>query len=422
MYSNLAVRNLPIGAKLGSSIFDDRQTKLLAAGMEITEQLLQSLLNRNVDTVVVSKRDLSRLTAFRPQGKARSAPADRASARSAYENDVSRLLDTHAAETRHPPLTPSRDPFAARVKPVSHGVYDRDFTNYIADQREYHVDRMLNVAETCIKGDSSLVGELTGVVGESLDSAVEDLDAYTCLGANPFTAQYPTRHSIHVAMLASSIAVRLQLDEASITSLATGCLLHDIGMLAVDQMAVAAKKHLEPDEFAEIAKHPIKTFELIERHLETVTPAARMVAYQMHERADGSGYPRGRTLPQIHPLARIAAVADAYAALVAPRPHRPGMMPYYAIEKLLRDVSRGLYDPQAVRGLLSAVALFPIGSFVELSNGYVGRILRANGEDYMHPVIEVWKAGSLSNRSSILNLQIESNVRVVKPLADLHAH
>ena len=123
-----------------------------------------------------------------------------------------------------------------------------------------------------------------------------------------------------------------------------------------------------------------------------------MVAYQMHERANGSGYPRGRTIEQTHPLARIAAVADSFTALVSARPHRAGMLPYFAVEKLVRDTAKGLFDPQAVRGLLQAVSLFPIGSYVELNDGYVGRVIRSNAFDYTKPIVEAWKRGRTSLR------------------------
>ena len=62
-------------------------------------------------------------------------------------------------------------------------------------------------------------------------------------------------------------------------------------------------------------------------------------------------------------------------ALVSPRPHRPALLPYHAITKMLLDVKEGLFDSTVVRGLLHTVSLFPIGSFVELSDGRVGKTI-----------------------------------------------
>ncbi len=420
MFCNVPLSTLPLGARLGSSIYDERQTKLLAAGMEITEQLLGTLTRRNIDSVTVSQLDLGRILAFQPQGKSRTASSDRRDARSAIENDVSRELDRELAAYPLPKLTASLNPFADKLRPTDHDSYDTDLTNYLAERREFHVQRLHTLVEACGKGNSADL-ELTGeVVRDSLNDAVEDVDAYACLGANPYMLPYPSRHVIHTFMVASAIGVKLGLDERQLHELGIGCLIHDLGMLSIDRMTVGAKKVLEATEFAEIVKHPLRTFDLIEKQINVVPLASRMIAYQMHERCNGTGYPRGKTKDQIHPLARIAAVADAFTALVTARPHRPGMLPYSAVEKLLKDTSQGLFDSQVVRALLQAVGLFPVGSFVSLSNGCVGRVIRANLQDYTKPLIEMWPVGRTAASATIIDLAHESRLTIVRPLASRH--
>src|SRR5208283_5410057 len=109
-------------------------------------------------------------------------------------------------------------------------------------------------------------------------------------------------------------------------------------------------------------RHPVAVFDVLQHHWDHIPAAARMTAYQVHERCDGSGYPRGRTGGQITELSRVAAVADAFVALVSPRPYRPSMIPYYAMETMLKLVRRGLFDHRFVRALLETVSLFPLGS------------------------------------------------------------
>jgi HD-GYP domain-containing protein (c-di-GMP phosphodiesterase class II) len=413
----VAIDRLPRGATLGSTIYDSDRTKLLTAGTGITDQLIDSLHRRKVDSVVVSQRDMGRIVAFQPQGKARSAVASRESVTVDFQNDASRELDRELQRTGGGALTPSENAFAKRLAPTSQAAYDHDFTNFLAERREHHVDRIAALNDACIRGESSALSGIAAIIGETLDSAIEDIDAFTCLGANPYSVPYPARHSLHAAMLASSVGAKLGLDEDSLRELGIGCMIHDIGMLAIDRMTVGARKVLDAGEFVEIAKHPFVTFDILEANLDAVPTAARMVAYQMHERADGSGYPRGRTLEQTHPLARLAGAVDAYTALVAPRPHRPGMLPYYAMEKMVKDAGHGIYDPQVVRGLLRTIGLFPLGSFVELTDGSVGRVIRAN-ENYTRPVIERWQAGQLNAPPTIIDLMFEPELSVRRPLAD----
>ena len=130
---------------------------------------------------------------------------------------------------------------------------------------------------------------------------------------------------------------------------------------------------LTVSEFCEIARHPMISTDRLARNMKDVSRGVQMIVYQMHERCDGSGYPRGSVASGIHPLAKIAAVADAYVALISPRPHRPALLPYYAIKKMLEDVADRLFDSTAVRALLYTISLFPLGSFVELNNRWSER-------------------------------------------------
>jgi HD-GYP domain-containing protein (c-di-GMP phosphodiesterase class II) len=421
MFSSVSIENLPVGARLRSAIYDERRTKLLGAGIEITGPLLESLRRRNVSSVVVSQLDLSRLLAFRPQGKARTVPDHRAPIRVTLENDGSRELDQQVTVGQvMPRLAPSTTPFVRRLKATELRSFDPALTEFLIECREQHVEQAISLAEACVRGDADLK-VANDIARESLTTAIEDVDAYACLAVNPQAYPYPMRHAMHTAMVAVAMGITLGFDESRLLELGLGCVLHDTAMLRVDRMVLGAKKVLEPTEFAKIAEHPLRVLELIENQIESVPPGARMVAYQLHERCNGSGYPRGRTLEQTHPLARVAAVADTYAALVTDRPHRPGMLPYFAMEKMIKDVAAGLYDPQVVRALLQTVGLFPLGSYVDIAGGYVGRIIRANHHDYTRPVVELRKASSSQDGFSVVDLAQESEFKVVRPLVNLAA-
>ncbi len=142
-----------------------------------------------------------------------------------------------------------------------------------------------------------------------------------------------------------------------------------------------------------------------------------MVAYQIHERCNGSGYPRGRAGGQITELSRVAAVADTFVALVSPRPYRPSMIPYYAMETMLKLSRRGLFDRRFVRALLETVSLFPLGSFVALSDDRVGRVIRSNGPAYDRPVIEVAGKSPHDGELPIVDLSQATGLKVVRAIA-----
>jgi HD-GYP domain-containing protein (c-di-GMP phosphodiesterase class II) len=172
---------------------------------------------------------------------------------------------------------------------------------------------------------------------------------------------------------------------------------------------------LNSHEFEDVASHPIYTFDMLAAHLDSVPVTSRLIAYQIHERCDGSGYPRRRQVATIHPLARIAAVADVFVALISPRAYRPALMPYYAMEYLLRGAAQGVFDLAVVRGLLTAVSLFPLGSHVMLSDGRVGKVLRSNRAAYNRPILYVPGAVGQAVSSEIIDLnQPDCELHVVR--------
>jgi len=259
------------------------------------------------------------------------------------------------------------------------------------------------------------------VARSSLEAAANGLDLFTSLGINPEALDYPTPHSLHVSNLALSIGLELGYDEKLLVNLSTGCLLHDVGMLRVDDKVWQREKQLQPAEFAPIANHPCHSVALLSSYLESVPFATRMVVYQTHERLDGSGYPRGCSSEHIHQLAKVAAVADAFVALVSDRPHRESMMPYHAMAKLLADVQSGYYDGKVVRALLSTVSLFPLGSYVLLSDGRIARVLRANGDKYTQPVVEAWTVNQYDVAGDVIDLSQTDALKITQPLSTLPA-
>jgi HD-GYP domain-containing protein (c-di-GMP phosphodiesterase class II) len=161
-------------------------------------------------------------------------------------------------------------------------------------------------------------------------------------------------------------------------------------------------------EFAEIKRTPGRVFDM----LSTIDfpLVARTVAYQIHERWNGTGYPRRKAGNQIHVLARVAGVCDAYVSLSSPRPHRPAFSLYAAVVQILADARAGLFDPQTIRHFLRTVSLYPIGAYVRLSTGQIGRVVRTSPDAYDRPSVEI--VGESPHR--IIALTESPDVQVVE--------
>ena len=67
-----------------------------------------------------------------------------------------------------------------------------------------------------------------------------------------------------------------------------------------------------------------------------------------HERLDGSGYPFGKSAPDLNTQERIMACADIYQALTESRPYKQGMA-YEKAYQILQDMAaRGWIDSDIV--------------------------------------------------------------------------
>ncbi len=166
---------------------------------------------------------------------------------------------------------------------------------------------------------------------------------------------YTAGHQRRVADLACAIAGRLGLSEERIEGISMGATIHDIGKIQIPAEILTKPSNLSELEYGFIREHSRVGYEIL-HDIHFPWPVAEM-AYQHHERLDGSGYPQGLKGDEICLEARIVAVADVVEAMSTHRPYRASL----GIEKALEEINanRGkLYDAGVVDACL---ALFEEG-------------------------------------------------------------
>src|SRR5262249_14715226 len=129
-------------------------------------------------------------------------------------------------------------------------------------------------------------------------------------------------------------------------------LVSDFGKLGVSNSIWDKRGPLGAGEWERGRMHPYLT----ERMLEQSQGLASLgqIAVQLRERLAGSGYPRGPRGPPSMPAARLLGAADAYQAMLEPRPHRPPLPPADAANQLRAEARSGRFAPDAVEAVLSA--------------------------------------------------------------------
>ena len=221
--------------------------------------------------------------------------------------------------------------------------------------------------EVLMKVSTSLYEDLRKVNEELKDSVVRLKDVVRGIVAafsavvSKIDPHYTHDHVVRSVEYASKIIHKLRqqgvkLDNTSEEVLLAGILLHDIGKIFTPKEILYKPGPLTDEEWEIMRRHPVDGAEVLEQ-IANLKEMAYNVRYH-HERYDGNGYPEGLKGEHIPLGARIAAVVDAFDAMISDRPYRKAMPVNQAIEELKR--CRGSqFDPKVVDAIM---ALFEEGN------------------------------------------------------------
>lgn len=196
-------------------------------------------------------------------------------------------------------------------------------------------------------------------------------------------------HCINVGLMCNIMGGWLGLSQEDRQVLSLCGLLHDIGKVEIPQEIVTKPGKLTAEETTIMKRHPIKSYELLEKQI--IDERIKAAAYMHHEKCDGTGYPKGLSGSEINDFAKIVTIIDVYDAMTADRVYRPGICPFKVIDILINEGFKK-YDPRYLLLFLERMTETYINKPVRLSNGQIGRIIMINRNDLARPVIQVGKA------------------------------
>lgn len=217
---------------------------------------------------------------------------------------------------------------------------------------------------------------LYAIIDELLENILEDQNILTVLTDVFIYDNYVYQHSFQVTTYAIAIAKELNYTYEEIRQIALGALLHDVGKMLVPQDILMKPEKLTDEEFEEVRKHTTFGFDVL-RGLHSISLLIAHCAFQHHERLDGSGYPRGLIDFEIHPYAKIIAVADVFDAVTSNRVYKTKMFPSQGIS-ILQAGKGTLYDANIVDAFSGIIAHYPNGTTVVLSDGSRAIISKQN--------------------------------------------
>ena len=129
-------------------------------------------------------------------------------------------------------------------------------------------------------------------------------------------------HVQRVSKYAKILAEKYGLSKRDVMLVTMASPIHDIGKIAIPDKILLKPGKLTPAEFEIVKTHTTIGYNLLKNSNRDLLKSAAIIAYQHHERYDGTGYPQGLKGEDIHIFGRIVAVADVFDALGSSRVYK----------------------------------------------------------------------------------------------------
>ncbi|GIW72595.1 MAG: hypothetical protein KatS3mg102_2137 [Planctomycetota bacterium] len=217
------------------------------------------------------------------------------------------------------------------------------------------------------------------------------------------------RHCWNVAVLVGAAGLQLDLGLEQLVELIYAALLHEVATLEGEQPQRLGERVAAGPAPATAAREELRRCLGVLRRFERLPVGAVAVAVALLGMVPEGGPGHfARLLLAAHAVERFAAAA--------------GGLGHGAVREVAAMAARRELDPGAVRALLKALSLFPVGSWVELSDGGLGRVVRPGGPDSARPLVWRWdgtagRAGPRAGAGMLLDLAQRPDIRIAPAAA-----
>jgi len=211
----------------------------------------------------------------------------------------------------------------------------------------------------------------------------------------PDCDDYTFRHSVNVSAIAALIATWLKFPRESISAIALAGLLHDVGKSQLPPEILNKSHMLAPKDYELYQTHTALGYELVNK-IPHIAQSILAGIVDHHEREDGSGYPKQLRSEDIHPYAKIIAVADMFDESLTINCDTPGALsPYSSLDKMRNEIYH--IDAKICITFTENMMNFLSGNQVALTNGQQGRVVFVNKDKPSHSIVQ-------QNDGTIINL------------------
>jgi putative two-component system response regulator len=171
--------------------------------------------------------------------------------------------------------------------------------------------------------------------------------------AAEFRDDHTGRHTERVGQMSALIARQIGLPDSQVSLIRRAAPLHDVGKLGVPDAILLKLGKLTDEEFKVVKTHTVIGARILSGSRFRILHVAEEIAFNHHERWDGSGY-AGISAASIPLAGRIVAVADVFDALTQKRPYKVAWPVGDAVAEI--ELQRGKqFDPALVDAFLRVI-------------------------------------------------------------------
>jgi len=218
---------------------------------------------------------------------------------------------------------------------------------------------------------------------------------------------------MNVTVLSMILAKEMGHSLEDIQLIGLGALFHDVGCSELPRRIKEKGDTLSPMEAEIMHQHCKKGIEICNKL--QLPYESLLIVWQHHERIDGSGYPEKLSGEQISPLANIVAVADAFDELCNPTNPALAHTPHESLS-IIYAQQRNRFEPKALTALVHCLGVYPPGTMVLLSNGFIGMVIGVNIKRPLKPTVLVYDAANVKNETMVIDIALENGLSITKTI------
>lgn len=270
------------------------------------------------------------------------------------------------------------------------------------------------------ESDDLPVAALEAAADHIVDDMERGGDELVCLAVGPYddVRKFVLPHSVNVAILAQRVGLEVGLTHDEVHLLCVASLAHDVGTVRIPQEVFNKPDSLSGDEWEVMRQRPVHSRDILST-LGRKYVAVAELAHQVHERLDGSGYPRGLAGEAVALEASILGAVDIFEAFIHPRPYKRTVpaAAMYGVDNLMRMSHQ--FGDGVLKSLVRGVGLFPVGTYVKLNSGEVARVLEGRQGNPMRPVVKVEFDTQNRNltKPKVIDLMTTPHLYIFRPLS-----